>query len=104
MQTDNRVFVSGTPSAIGDFTYTRQVTDANADTEHGTFNLTVNVAAAPVFTTTQSDVDFAQAIPKTVALTAVSGGAGDVVYTLTASPPTAPLCRRRCRLIRRRKC
>ena len=87
VQTDNRVFVSGTPSAIGDFTYTRQVTDANADTEHGTFNLTVNVAAAPVFTTTQSDVDFAQAIPKTVALTAVSGGAGDVVYTLNRISP-----------------
>ena len=87
VQTDNRVFVSGTPSAIGDFTYTRQVVDANADTEHGTFSLTVNVAAAPVFTTTQSDVDFTQGEADTASLIAASGGAGDVVYTLNRISP-----------------
>ena len=91
VQTDNRVFVSGTPSAIGDFTYTRQVVDANADTEHGTFSLTVNVAAAPVFTTTQAQVHFteddARVAPETAQLIAVSGGAGDVVYTLNRVSP-----------------
>ena len=87
VQTDNRVFVSGTPSAIGDFTYTRQVVDANADTEHGTFNLTVNVAAAPVFTTTQAQVHFTEGEADTASLIAASGGAGDVVYTLNRISP-----------------
>ena len=94
VQTDNRVFVSGTPSAIGDFTYTRQVADANNDTEHGTFSLTVNVAAAPVFTTTQAQVHFteddARVAPETAQLIAVSGGAGEVVYSLNRIGGTVP--------------
>ena len=85
--TDLRQVVSGSPTQAGAFSYTRIATDTNG---MGTFTLTLHVAAAPMFSTTQSQVHFVVSTAGTSQLITASGGAGALSYSLSRTGGTVP--------------
>ena len=79
--------ISGSPTQAGAFSYTRTATDTNG---MGTFTLTLQVAAAPMFSTTQSQVHFVVGTAGTSQLITASGGAGALAYSLSRTGGTVP--------------
>ena len=79
--------ISGSPTQAGAFSYTRTATDTNG---MGTFTLTLQVAAAPMFSTTQSQVHFVVGTVGTSQLITASGGAGALSYSLSRTGATVP--------------
>ena len=77
---DLRQVVSGSPTQAGAFSYTRIATDANG---MGTFTLTLYVAAAPAFSTTQSAANFTAGTSGTFSSPATGGFKGELTYSLS---------------------
>ncbi len=79
--------ISGSPTQVGAFSYTRTATDTNG---MGTFTLTLHIAAAPMFSTTQSQVHFVVGTVGTSQLITASDGAGALAYSLSRTSGSVP--------------
>ena len=85
---DDTIIISGMPTTVGDYTFTRVATDTSATPRVGTFSLTVNVVAAPSFDSPQPALESSVGVAFNATLQSASGGYSPVVVTLT---PDAPL-------------
>ena len=85
---DDTIILSGMPTTVGDYTFTRVATDTSATPRVGTFSLTVNVVAAPSFDSQQPALTSSIGVAFNATLQSASGGYSPVVVTLT---PDAPL-------------
>ena len=82
------ILLSGAPSASGDFTFTRTVTDQTAG-ETAQFTFTAFVAAAPAFAGTQDDLHATiGGLALDVDLPTASGGYAGFVYSISPDLPS----------------
>ena len=89
-QSDNSVIISGTPTAVGLFTYTRIATDSATPPRSGTFELTMRVVDALVVDDAGAETDFAVPIGSNSdvrVLPEITGGTGEKSYDITPPLP-----------------
>ncbi len=84
----NTIIISGMPTTVGDYTFTRVATDTSATPRVGTFSLTVNVVAAPRFATPQPALTSSIGVAFNATLQSASGGYNPVVIDVTPALPS----------------
>ena len=84
----DRVLITGTPTAVGESDITVTVRDAVNDAASTSFNLSVSAALQPLTVAAIADVTATQNVAITPIQVSASGGRGNYTYSIASDPET----------------